>query len=171
MTSLTLQRRRLTHQRGMTLIELMIVVVILGIIAAIAIPGYQGYTKRARRSDATIALTKTANEQERYFTECNYYAANPGTAKACGTINNATSILGVLGTSPEGHYDITMVAGNLGGNCTGAGALFSCGYTITATPAVGGVQVGDGKFRIDALGTKKWDKANDNSFSANWTDK
>ncbi len=159
------------RQQGMTLLELMIVVVILGIIAAIAIPGYQGYTKRARRSDAQIALTKVANQQERYFTECTHYAMTVAGARACGTAGNANSILGELDTSPEGHYTINMVAGNLSGNCTGGTAAFTCGYTITATPKSTGPQASDGKFRIDALGAKKWDKANDNSFSANWTDK
>jgi type IV pilus assembly protein PilE len=163
------------RQPGFTLIELMIVVVILGILAAVAYPSYQKYAKQTRRSDAKIVLTQAANQQERYFTECNYYARTPTGTRACGTAaGNADSILGgTTASSPDGHYTITIAAGNLSGGCTGGGATYTCGYTITATPVAGGRQVGDGAFRIDALGTKQWDKLNNNFASgiAKWSDK
>ena len=173
MTRSTMQYPRLTRPRGFTLIELMIVVVIIGVLAAIAYPSYQKYAKQTRRSDAQIALTQAANQQERYFTECNYYARTPAGTRACGTTaGNADSILGITGSSPDGHYQITIAAGNISGtNCTGGSAAYTCGYTITATPVAGKLQAGDGAFRIDALGKKEWDKANNNTFSAKWTDK
>ena len=150
-------------QRGFTLIELMIVVVIIGILAAIAYPAYNRYSTQTRRSDAKIALTRAASLQEKFFSDCNWYATTPNGARACGTAaGNANSILGISTTSPEGHYTVAIAAGNITGGC----ATLSCGFTITATPAATGRQVGDGAFRIDALGTKQWDRNNSGVFEA-----
>lgn len=155
------------HTRGFTLIELMITVVIIGILAAIAYPSYRNYTIQTRRSDAQIALTQAANQQERFFTECNWYAANLAGTRSCGT--STTGVLGLTTTaSPESHYTISPAAGAINAaSCS----QYSCGYTLTATPVVGGLQANDGKFRIDSTGVKQWDKANNNSYSSKWTDK
>ena len=148
---------------GFTLIEMMIVVVIIGVLASIAYPAYNRYSTQTRRSDAKIALTQAASQQERFYSDCNWYATTPNGARACGTAGNVNAILGIPNTSPEGHYNLNIAAGNIAGGC----ATYTCGYTITATPAAGGRQVGDGAFRIDALGTKQWDRNNSGTFDAN----
>ena len=59
-------------QRGVTLVELMTVILILGILSAIAIPGYSSYVRKTKRADAKVALTSTAQQLERCYTR--YYS-------------------------------------------------------------------------------------------------
>lgn len=154
--------------KGFTLIELMITVVVLGILVSISYPSYLNYTKRTRRSDAMAALTQAANQQERFFTECNWYAANVNGARSC--VSNTAGVLGFTNAlSPDGHYLISIAAGTLG-PC----AALTCGYTLVADPNGTGTttrQKDDGKYRIDSTGRKQWDKANDNTYTATWTDR
>jgi type IV pilus assembly protein PilE len=72
---------------GFTLIELMIVVAIIGILAAIAIPQYQDYIIRSRKVAAQADLTTFAQAFERYYTANQKYRDS---AKACGvTVSGA----------------------------------------------------------------------------------
>lgn len=143
----------------------MVVVAIVGILAAIAYPSYRNYTTQTRRSDAQIALTQAANQQEKFFTEFNWYAATLAGTRSAGT--NTTGVLGISATSPEGYYALSVTAGNIAATCT----AFTCGYTLIATPDASKAQANDGKFRIDSTGVKQWDKANNNTYSSKWTDK
>ncbi len=60
-------------QKGFTLIELIVVVAILGVLAAIAIPMYSDYRSSAYRSAAKAALVEGAQNMERYYTRFNSY--------------------------------------------------------------------------------------------------
>ena len=51
-------------QKGLTLVELMVVVAVMAILASVAIPQYRNQTTKARRSDATTALVRAALEME-----------------------------------------------------------------------------------------------------------
>jgi len=61
------------NKRGFTLTELMITVVIIGILAAVAIPIYSGYTQRARRAEAFSAVQTIAMTEEKVFAETGAY--------------------------------------------------------------------------------------------------
>jgi len=94
-----------TEERGFTLIELMIVVVLIGILAAIALPAYQDYTKRAKRAEAKQGLLELQLQQEKFR------ANNPNYAVAAS-----------LAIPTSAYYNFAVPA---------AGAN---SYSITATP-------------------------------------
>lgn len=106
---------------GFTLIEVVVVMAILGIIAAIAIPSYQNYMMKARRADGREMLQRVAAAQERFYTNRNQYTADLTTAAGLN-----------LGTadSEAGHYTVAIVV-----------AVGGQSYTLTATPQ--GVQAAD----------------------------
>ena len=157
---------------GLTLIELMIVVVVIGLLAAFSYPSYRNWVTQTRRSDAQIALTQIASQQEKYFTEYGHYAVALTGAKTAGTGPGYTdSVLGLTSAlSPDGHYAVSVVAPTAGiGGCP----IISC-FNIIADPndaAASTLQKNNGKLRLNSLGVKQWDKANDASYSAKWTDK
>lgn len=90
--------------RGMTLIELVIVIVIIGILAAVAVPSYSAYVIRSHRAEGKAALLALATAQEKFYLQCNTYATQMGAAHSC-----ATSTLPFAGTTENGWYTLAIV--------------------------------------------------------------
>ena len=77
MTGRQRMQAKLMHtMRGITLIELMIVVVIIGIMAVVAYPNYREFAARAKRNEAKAALLKIATNQERFYLQNNSYTCD-----------------------------------------------------------------------------------------------
>ena len=103
------------RSQGFSLIELMIAVVIVGILAAIAIPMYSDYVTRSRRADGQATLMQVAQELERCYTQFSKYNDN-----SCSVVNSGV----VSETSDQGFYGISASGGN----------LTESTFTLTATP-------------------------------------
>jgi len=116
-------------QQGFTLIELMIVVAIIGILAAVAIPAYQDYTIRAKVSEG-LSLAATAKTA---VTETNASLGSLPTTNAGAGLPAATKISGnsvlSVGVGASGVITITY-------NSTLGGSPTMNGGTITLTPTV-----------------------------------
>lgn len=99
--------RNLRNNKGFTLIELMIVVVIIGILAAIALPKFSGMSKSAKEAEADPILKEVYTLQQEYYTRFNTYAPSTELAK-----HGYDSNLSDVGTADgDGrYYWIDMVA-------------------------------------------------------------
>lgn len=105
----------MNQPRGFTLVEVMIVVAIIGILAAIAYPSYDEYVKRGHRTEGQALLSDAAARQERYFAQNNSYQTD---ITKLGIRSSTTS--GV--TSETGKYTLAV-----------ATVANDGGYTLTAT--------------------------------------
>ncbi len=116
-------------QKGFTLIELMIVIAIIGILAAVALPAYQDYTIRAKMSEPIALLGEGKTNVTEYFIANNLLP--PSTAAAGIRTNIGTPIVDSVAYDANGVITV-IVAENVGGDI-GAGAnMISLSLTGTA---------------------------------------
>lgn len=120
------------RQKGFTLIELMIVVIVVAILASIAIPSYLEQSRKGRRADAVQAVGDLQLRLERWRAENPSYAACAGCTS--GTYPTVTD-------TP--YYDLSLTA-------------TASAYTITAAPI--GAQSGDrcGNLQVQQNGKPDW---------------
>lgn len=128
-----LRQKLQTHavrMRGVTLLELMIVVAVVGILAAIAYPSYQDQVRRTHRADGKAMLIQTSQQLERCYSRFSSY-------------NNAGCVIAFPLTSDDGHYVIT------------ATARTATAFTLDATPQGGQADDTDcGVLRLRSTGVE-----------------
>jgi type IV pilus assembly protein PilE len=108
---------------GVTLIELMIVIVVLAILTSIAVPSYRSYMIRTQRTEAKTALLNVRAAQEKFYLQNNRY-----TDLLSADTDASPPGLGLPGTSDNGLYTISVDLGNT------ADEDSDQAYTVTATP-------------------------------------
>ncbi|MBM4218719.1 MAG: type IV pilin protein [Gammaproteobacteria bacterium] len=113
-------------QRGLSLVELVVVIMIVGVLAAVAIPSYRNYVIRSQRSDAKDALLALATQLEKHYLQCNDYGDTLGVAPNC-----AGRVVQGADASENGWYALTIVAPD------------ATGFTVTATAVAGENQAQD----------------------------
>jgi type IV pilus assembly protein PilA len=121
-------------QQGFTLIELMIVVAIIGILAAVAIPSYQDYTARAQVTEAVSLTSSFKTGLAEYFADQGFFPSN----------------LTAVGTTTSGRY--------VGSIIISSGASGAAPVTVTATMRSAGVNSGitDSTLELVSADSLQW---------------
>jgi type IV pilus assembly protein PilE len=125
-------------RRGFTLLELLIVLVLVGVVAALALPGFRQQMARVHRTEAMTALLQLQGAEEKFYLRHNAYTSNISDAPPAG--------LGIPTATSSNRYLLSIAI-----------ADDRQSFIATAAPALGGGQEADLEclaFSIDARGRR-----------------
>lgn len=141
----TCSSRLYPSQLGFTLIELMIVVAILGILAAIAYPSYQGYVERTNRADMMAEMQQIASRIESNKINYKRYDRIPLSSVLSGTVaTNGSANFPITGNA---LYTVTVTPNN-------TTTLTSKDWEIRAVPITGTRMATDGNLTLNNAGQR-----------------
>ncbi|HGH6562123.1 TPA: pilin, partial [Neisseria meningitidis] len=154
-----------TLQKGFTLIELMIVIAIVGILAAVALPAYQDYTARAQVSEAILLAEGQKSAVTEYYLNHGEWPANNSSA---GVASSATDIKGKYVQSvtvANGVITAQMASSNVNNEIKGkklslwakrqdGSVKWFCGQPVTRADAGTGTAITAAKTDADKINTK-----------------
>ncbi len=149
--------RKQANEKGFTLIELMIVVAIIGILAAVAIPNFLQYQLKAKTAEAKTNLGAIKTSQEAYMAENDFYLTSAVSNAAPADIKQAwpspASGFDEIGFAPSGNvyyaYEVAVAGGTASADVNGTGiAGASGGFCASAAGDLDGdgVAANNGEF-------------------------
>ena len=126
------------RSRGFTLIEVLVVVVVIALLAAIAYPSYRDHIRKSSRVAAQQELLELSAMQEKIYLNSNAF-----TSKLTNAYDGTTAggLGKTSGKSTDGRYTLALTA-------------TAQSYTLSATPVTGSQQDGDGAFQLASTGTR-----------------
>ncbi len=127
---------------------MMIAVVIIGILAAIALPSYQNQVVGSRRSDCMAVMLGFAQAMEKYYA-LNYTYLGAGDGGSNTGVPASTLYTSQCPVEGDAHYNLTIVSAS------------AEAFKLQATPLSSSPQASDGLISINQLGQREWDTDGD----------
>jgi type IV pilus assembly protein PilE len=136
------------RMRGVTLLEILVVLLVVGVISTLALPAYRQHMVRVNRTEATLTLHEIASAEERFYLRHGRYSTDITGTPPAG--------LGVLAVDGRPRYSYSVAVAEDGQT-----------FIVTATPTRGGGQDSDGEclsFSLDHQGRRAVSGSRETSF-------